>query len=105
MLRSCAGTETGPTCSPPDQSSGYTDKQNLSLRDEPEAVSPEAQKAITATARRSAEARRLEAWLVMSQTVNRTLDEFVGVVRDQRLASGVRLIRKTTHALGRQVGA
>jgi hypothetical protein len=85
---------------------GYTDNRFMALPDEPEAVSPAEQRRLTQLAHRRDHERRVAIFTITSGAINKALDTFVASVgTDPRLADRVRSVRRTTQALGREVGA
>jgi hypothetical protein len=83
---------------------GYVDRTAAALPDEPEAVSAAEQGRQTTMAHRRAELMRLEAFAAMSQTVNGAVDQFAQAVKDQRLASPLRQVKRSVAAVGRRLG-
>jgi hypothetical protein len=84
---------------------GYVDSSAKALPDEPEAVSASCQQRLSELGHRRDRERRIAAFTITSETINGALDAFVARVgHDPRLAHGVRAVRRTTAALGREVG-
>lgn len=75
---------------------GYTSDPSRALRAEPEAVTADVQRALTARAGRTARERQLEEWNARRAELQRTLDW----LHSQRF---VRDVRSTIRALERQL--
>lgn len=87
---------------------GYTSSAIESLRDEPEAITTEEQRQLTAAVHRAERERLRREWQHSEQTIDAELDRFVydaGVNVDRRVFSGVRAVRRAARAVGRKVEA
>jgi hypothetical protein len=86
----------------------YTSSANESLREEPEAISSEEQRQMTAAVHRAEAARLRREWELTEKSIDSSLDHFVydaGVRPDRRIVSSVRAIRRAARACGRRVEA
>jgi hypothetical protein len=87
---------------------GYTSSANESLREEPEAISSEEQRQLTAAVHRAERERLRREWQHTEQQIGDELDHFVydaGVRPDRRIVSSVRAVRRAARAVGRRVEA
>jgi hypothetical protein len=78
------------------------------LREEPEAISAEEQRQLTAAVHRAERERLRKEWEYTEQSIGEELDHFVfdaGVRVDRRVQSGVRAVRRAARAVGRRVEA
>jgi hypothetical protein len=83
---------------------GYTDRSDLALPDEPEALSAFEQERLTQRARRDHEARRRAVWKETRAIVVPAIDAFAAsVATDRALVHALRGVRRSLDAVSRQV--
>jgi hypothetical protein len=84
---------------------GYTSKPALALNREPEAVDESTQHAITQKAHRRERDRQVTAWRETSIVITAALSRFTTSAHvDRRVESTVRVIRRATARLDRELG-
>jgi hypothetical protein len=83
---------------------GYTDRPDLALWHEPEAVSADEQRRLTAQARLHAAEREREAWRRFEQIVMPELVE-LGHALDRALASDLRVLARQLERISRKLSA
>jgi hypothetical protein len=85
---------------------GYTTSAFESMHDEPEAITADEQKRMTAAVHHAEAERLRQEWKRTEQAVDGELDRFVndsGVHVTQRVFSGVRAVKRAARAVGARV--
>jgi hypothetical protein len=84
---------------------GYTSSDYEAMRTEPEAVSEQEQRDMTAAVHRAEQERLRREWSRTEGAIGHELDHFVhsGANIDGQVFSGVRAVRRAARAVGRKV--
>jgi len=82
---------------------GYTDEPGRALRDEPEAVSVEDQRLLTARAHRTARQQQLDEWTTRRASIQREVDWLYSQRFQQDVSKSLRVLRRQLSRLDKLI--